>query len=63
MVIAIIIGLGTSFLGSMCAFVLWVHYDLDGLWKENRIRHGRKLDEKARAKYAAKYDFDYEDKP
>lgn len=34
-----------SFVGSMFAFLIWVHFDLEGLWQGRKIRHGRKLEE------------------
>jgi hypothetical protein len=55
--IGIVIGLITSFFGSMGSFVLWVHFDLDSRWEarkeHNRLRdiqRGRDLENEYRMK-------------
>lgn len=37
----------TSFVGSMLAFFIWVHLDLEGYWQARKVRHGKKLEETA----------------
>jgi len=37
-----------SFLGSILAWILVFHFDLEGLWQERRYKHGQKLEEKKR---------------
>lgn len=42
----ILIGLGTSFIGSMAGFMIVIHYDFEGMWQQKYIEKGRKLDNK-----------------
>lgn len=46
--LTVIIGLGTSFIGSMLGFVVAIHYDLEGYWQQRHIEKGRKMEERAR---------------
>lgn len=39
------IGTITSFIGSMAAFVLWVHFDLNARWEERKYRRYLERDE------------------
>lgn len=43
-------GIGTcaSFIGSMISLALWMHYDLEGVWEQRRLAHGKELDERQR---------------
>ena len=42
------IGSLTSFIGSMFALALWMHYDLEGWWEQRRLAHGKRQDERQR---------------
>ena len=41
-----LIGIGTSFIGSFIAILVVLHYDLEGLWEQRRLEHGKKLDQR-----------------
>lgn len=46
--LTIIIGLGTSFIGSMLGFIVAIHYDLEGFWEQRHIERGRKIEERSK---------------
>lgn len=48
LLIGFLIGTLSSFIGSMVALALWMHYDLEGWWEQRRLAHGKKLDERQR---------------
>lgn len=50
MVAQIIISLVTSFAGSMIALMIWIHFDLEGIWQQHRIKKGRELENAHRAR-------------
>lgn len=39
-----------DFVMSVAGIVVALHFDLEGRWEQRAIRHGRKLDERERAK-------------
>lgn len=46
--LAAVVDILTSFIGSMIALVIYMHYDLEGWYEQRRIRRGEKLDRKAK---------------
>ena len=52
-----LLGVGSSFIGSFLAFVLWVHFHLDDLWeaRKQRVAERRYRRSRARSEEASKH--------
>lgn len=48
MIVDILVGVSTSFVGSFIAIVVVLHYDIEGWWEQRRLAHGKQLDERQR---------------
>lgn len=46
LLLAAIVGLVTSGVGSWLALMVWFHFDFDGWWEQKRIERGRRMDER-----------------
>jgi hypothetical protein len=46
MIVAALIGISTSFIGSFIAIVVVLHWDIEGWWEQRRLERGKKLDQR-----------------
>ena len=41
-----LLGLLSGFIGNMLSLAIWFHFDIEGLWEQRRLEHGKKLDQR-----------------
>lgn len=48
MILEILLWVLSSFVGSFIAILVVLHWDLEGLWEQRRLQHGKQLDQRQR---------------
>lgn len=44
----ILLSIVGSVIGSLIAWIVVIHWDLEGLWEQRRLQHGKELDQRQR---------------